>query len=563
MPPSASTLRTDDCCGATAQIRTAFRIIVALVFAGAIFCKARADAGPVQVGDPAHPEALPAALANAYESGARDLTILPGVYNLPATGRNGIELTGWKDAAIHAPGVTLIFADPGHRPLLLNRCENVLLEGATLQFSGISFTQGRIQNLGEDARGKFIDWQIDAGYPRDVDPVKSTYNTIDRQTRLLKPGAGDAGAREAEALGPGLFRLRGLHGRLGGAAVGDWLVTRAKGGDSIVQLRDSGHCTMRDITLKHAGFAAFFETNGDGGHRYLDCRIALGPKPPDAAEEPLVSCGADGFHSVGTRTGPTFERCVWEGVLLDDCIAIHGSFQKIVRCEGARLILQEGNGSGFLAGDSVRISDGKGFFAEAVCTAFRVLEGTEKLSELTVDRNVAVPVEAKAADPNRCGKGYRILHCKLGNTRSRGILVKADDGVIDGCTIEGCGMSAISIGPEYYWNEADYCKHVAVTGNTLRHNGLTGAGPAAVWVHGDGAVGNRAILIRANDCSDSGGDCLMSIDFAEDVRIEGNHISLPDSAKGSVLRFSHSHNVSIKGNTMARLPDAVSLIEIH
>jgi hypothetical protein len=78
---------------------------------------------------------------------------------------------------------------------------------------------------------------------------------------------------------------------------------------------------MKDITLKNSGFAAFFETGGDGGHRYVGCRVARGPKPPGATEEQLVSCGADGFHSTGTCVGPTFEHCTWEGVLLDDCLA--------------------------------------------------------------------------------------------------------------------------------------------------------------------------------------------------------------------------------------------------
>ena len=168
------------------------------------------------VGDPAQPAALPAALLAAYNQGGRDITIAPGTYMLPDMRRNSIEWTAWSNATIHAQGVTIIFADADHRPVLLNRCHNILIEGATLQFAGISFTQGRVKALGTDAKGKYCDWQIDAGYPTNIRPAKSTFNVIDRQTRLLKVGTGDCDAREAESLGPGLFRLRHPLRRRGG-----------------------------------------------------------------------------------------------------------------------------------------------------------------------------------------------------------------------------------------------------------------------------------------------------------------------------------------------------------
>ena len=87
----------------------------------------RGVVGPIRVGgraagDPPelsvipHNRPLPAALLAAYNQGGRDLTIAPGTYILPATRRNSIELTGWSNAAIHAKGVTIIFADADHRP---------------------------------------------------------------------------------------------------------------------------------------------------------------------------------------------------------------------------------------------------------------------------------------------------------------------------------------------------------------------------------------------------------------------------------------------------------------
>ncbi|MGA2035817.1 MAG: right-handed parallel beta-helix repeat-containing protein, partial [Thermoguttaceae bacterium] len=442
-----------------------------------------------------------------------------------------------------------------HRPVLLKGCSNVLIEGATLQFAGISCTQGRVKAIGADAKGNYFDWQIDAGYPTDIDPIKSTYNVIDRHTRLLKAGAGDCGAKQAEPLGPGLFRLRQFWGPMSGAAIDDWLVTRAPGGSTIVHLDDCKGCTMQEITLLNSGFAAFFETGGEGGHRYLDCRVARGPKPAGVTEEQLVSCGADGFHSAGTRTGPTFQHCTWEGVLLDDCIAVHGSFQKVIRAEGTRLILEKGNRGNFAVNEPVRISSKSGFFGQAKCVALRTLNTPQSRLELTLDQALPVPPEAKAGNPERCGKGFKILDCTLGNTRSRGILVKGDDGIIQGCTIEGCGMSAVSIGPEYWWGEADYCWNVTVTGNTFRHNVLNGSEAGVVLVHGDGAVGNRHITIRDNHFQENYGLFMMNVEDTDGLKISGNVFQGPFSPallrSGSMLKLVDGRNIVLQGNVVS------------
>ena len=473
-------------------------------------------------------------------------------------------MNGWSNAAIHAQGVTIIFADAEHRPLLFNRCTNVLIEGATLQFAGISFTQGRVKAVGRDAKGDYCDWQIDAGYPANIRPGESTFNVIDRHTRLLKVGTGDCGTREAESLGPGHYRLRHL---AAGVTTDDWLVTRAPGGSAIIQLADCQGCTMKGITLKNSGFAAFFETGGEGGHRYLGCRVARGPRPPGAAEDPLVACGADGFHSAGVRIGPTFEHCVWEGVLLDDCIAVHGTFQKVIRAEGTRLILERGNRGEFAVKGPVRISSDHGFFAQTTCVALHNRKTPENVLELTLDRALPVPAGAKAGNPERCGKGFKILDCTLGNTRSRGILVKGDDGIIQGCTIEGCGMSAVSIGPEYWWNEADYCWNVTVAGNTLRHNVLNGSGAGVVLVHGDGAIGNRGVVIRDNHFEENYGLFMINAECTDGLKIFGNEIKSPSplalSNPGSIINLAVSRRITLQGNLVSKPgPSVKKLVDL-
>jgi hypothetical protein len=506
----------------------------------------------VTVGNPADAAQLPAALQAAYSVGARDITIAPGTYVLPATGHSAITLVSWKDVRIQARGVTLVFEELARRPFSLQRCEGVTLEGAILRFASPAFTQGRIVSLGRDDRGAYLDWQIDAGYSSSLDLVKSMFDVADQKTRRIKPGTGDVGFRVSESLGDRRFRLRSSHGLLGTAAVGDWLFTRIKPCEPIVHLDGCSRCTMRELTLQNAGFAAFFETGGDGGHVYVGCKVAPGPRPAGATEDQLVGCGADGFHSSGVRNGPTLERCVWEGLLHDDCIAIHGALQQVEQVDADKLILEKGNRGGFVVGEPVRMSSKDGFFGEFTCKAMRNL--TDGRLELTLDRPSGAPVESKASNPRHNGTGFKILNCTLGNTRSRGILIKADHGLIEGNTISGCGMSAISIGPEYYWGEADYARHVTVRGNKLSENVLNGSTAGTFFLHGDGAIGNADITISDNFFDRNYGQTAIHVAFTDGMRIATNRFTtsplpLPGKAR-TIIHVESSRNITLQGNTV-------------
>jgi hypothetical protein len=317
------------------------------------------------VGDPRIPGDLPAAIDRAHKIGARDITIAPGIYDLPATKqRDTILFDHWSDTVIHANGVKLIFEALNHRPVHFRGCTNVTWEGGTLLFAHPSFTQGRVTAMGSDAKGDYCHWRIDAGYPMDIDPVKTTYDVVDQRNRLLKVNTGDWSPTAAEQTRPGLFRLRYSKGGGGGFAVNDWLVTRAPGGSTIVHLDGCKTCTVKNITLQNAGFAAFFETGGAGGNHYVGCRLQPGPRPVGATEEELVGCGADGFHSTQTVTGPDIEDCIFTGVFLDDCIAIHGRFDRVINAGADDLTLSSAQ-SPPSAGEPLRIADMKGFFAQA------------------------------------------------------------------------------------------------------------------------------------------------------------------------------------------------------
>ncbi len=249
------------CCFYRSLVQSLFWIVFCLLGSAAW-----ALSQTVTVGDPQHPAGLPGALEQAYNQGARDLTIAPGIYDFPVTPPSNtgesILLDHWSGTVIHATDVTLIFEDVNRRPIHLRHCANVTWGGGTFLFVHPSFTQGRITAIGTDDKGETCDWQIDAGYPTNIDPVKSTYDVVDQQTRLLKVDTGDWAPESAELVGPGLYRFHYSLGRAAKFAVGDWLVTRAPGGSSVFHLDDCQACTLEKVTLQNAGFAAFSKLEG-------------------------------------------------------------------------------------------------------------------------------------------------------------------------------------------------------------------------------------------------------------------------------------------------------------
>lgn len=522
-----------------------------------------AAAAAVTVGDPQHPEALAEAIQSAYTGGAKHIKIAPGTYLLPDVDHHAITLDGWKDATLSAAGATLILTDLkwDHNLFQMTHCVNVTLAGGTLSQNKITSYQGRIVSVGKNAEGKaYCDWKPDAGYPvppADAKKFPSGLNVVDAKTRLLKIGVGDywnPPMEKLDAPNDDLFRIQFDQPELK-FGVGDWIVGRYGDAPFKVHLVSCRRCVVKDLTLMRNGFSPIREEGDGGGNRILRCRWVLGPRPGSATENPLISGAADGLHSTEANPGPDIENCVFEGVILDDCFAIHGSLQEITAVNGPVLTVK--NGSAHLAvGDPARIADGHGFTGEATVTALK--DNGDNTSTVTLDqdlnKDLHVPVGAKMSNPRRNGAGYKILGCRLGNTRSRGILIKGDDGLIQGNTIIGCGMAAVSLGPEYYWNEGDYVRNTRILGNTIEGCGKTGWGGGAILIHGDGAMGNQNVVIQNNRfVSNYQGE--VEAEWVDGVTLTGNVIVGASRwplviAPQSPIMLKNCRDVTLRGNVV-------------
>lgn len=75
------------------------------------------------------------------------------------------------------------------------------------------------------------------------------------------------------------------------------------------------------------------------------------------------------------------------------------------------------------------------------------------------------------SSPSANGNGFAILNNTIGNLRGRAMIIKSSEGVIAGNTLFNLMHSAISLVPEWAWQEADFVHNVIVRENVINSNG--------------------------------------------------------------------------------------------
>ncbi len=504
------------------------------------------------VGSPERPQDLAHDIRAACTPGTTTVAITPGTYRLT----DCLVLERLSHVELDFSKAELVQCS-GKDGVAFNHCEQVVVRGAILHYDHPRFCQARILGFGsETEKGAYYDVQIDAGYP--LTAVFKSCVIFTAAERRIRFHTGDADAKSVQTLdAPGKVRVfwgnAGMLPPRSPVEAGDYLVCRGDG-SSLLHADACSGCSFQDLTLYWGGIFGIFETGPSQGNRYLRISLTPGPAPAGGAK-PFISQSADGLHSAGARVGPDIEDCDFE-CMLDDAFAIHGYFQEILAVAGATLTVKE---SSYHVGDIARVSSLKGYSAESTVTAdVRQPDGRHLI---TLAQALDAHPGDKVGNPSASGSGYKLIHNTIRNNRARGILAKGDHGLIERNTIDGSTMSGISIGPEYYWNEGDYCHQVVVRGNTIAntnyatndfgHNG-------AILIHGDGAKGNREIAISGNDISGVPGPNLI-IQWADGVSVTGNTFTSPhltavgsDAIAGTLVWLEHCSHVAFSGNTVAQ-----------
>jgi hypothetical protein len=504
---------------------------------------------------------LQSEITSAYKSGDKRYTLREGIYHLDKS----LLFPSMKDFTIEAKNATLIFTQPNLH-IVFRLCENVTFTGATIIHDPIPFSQGRVESIAPDQ--KTFQIRIDKGYPYQCIP--RLISTFDHVTRHFKPGTHDlgVGANGAREIEPGLLEISYNlgHGSYMGHVtnpqhvdVGDLM---AWGGTVVDDLcLDKCHkMKLVDITVKSGSGFCFHEAGGEGDNLYDHCTITYGPPPTGATEPPLFASTQDGLHSHDMRHGPTVDSCLFEG-MNDDGIAIHGRYGFVEEVQDNHMVINGGidfcrsgdllrftNSEGVIVGEAKVLSvapnpeyhpDMSAPVDPAFIKSFRNPQymAAYKYCTVTCDPPIPAGFGDVVSNSNTLGSNFIIRHCTIRNNRSRGMLIKADNGLIEDNTVEGCSGEGIQVGPQITWNEACYAHNLIIRNNTIRHVGVLdqpwngAAGAMTITAFGaKGCVplpgGFKNITVDGNTFLENDGVNLM-ITSAQGVVVSNNHFIKP------------------------------------
>ena len=545
---------------------------------------------PAEIGHPEHPEALFGEIVAASQKNAKAnaipnvVRVRPGTYVVPenAAEWNFSGANTLKDCTVELGGVTLVFKGPSKAFALFTGCENATFRGAVMAHEVPSSSQGTVIRINRvDAAHWSFDLRIDAGYLSQLSdlrphPTAHVFEGTAKDAQGKPPWKTGGGYFHPDSMQPtgeaGVLRLLMAGNVLPSElAVGDRIDLRGAAPFSVV-VKNCANMIFQDLTLGSSGLYGIVEFDGNN-NRYERCSITYGPKPPGASEAPIAATGADGFHSLGSTLGPTLLNCLIEGTP-DDAIAIHGRYAAITEVPTNNVVVVQGNhaAASFDPGDEMRIQDERsGFYLQSKVNAAERVAGGDSRTETwkyTLDGAPGVNAGFLVSNPKRCGPDYTIINSVVRRNRARGMLLKADDGVINGNLVEDSTIAGIVLSPEGSQNEAGYVHTATISRNTIRHTGYSENGPgcayaAGLTVTGDGGMGNRNITISGNVFDRVLGPNLI-VRYTDTARIEANRfenthqVACDNGAKvgidpHAVIWIGNCRNVTLSGNIASKV----------
>jgi hypothetical protein len=201
--------------------------------------------------------------------------------------------------------------------------------------------------------------------------------------------------------------------------------------------------------------------------------------------------------------------------------------------------------------------------------------------EVTLDTPLAADFDYLASNPAATGSGYILRNNTIANHRARGMLLKADHGLVEGNSIDGSSMGAIVLTPEFWWNESCYSRDVIIRRNIIRRVARAPRQLGAVMVAAlnpspVAACGHRNILLEGNRFEDVPGVNLF-ISSACDVTVKNNSFLHPHlhgasgaspeyawsrPALGSLIFVTEARGVRFEGNVVWGFPSRTAPVHV-
>jgi uncharacterized protein YjdB len=455
------------------------------------------------------------------DQGQTTVVVPPGRYRVSDFSNTHLKFSNRNNVTIIADGVEMICTETV-QAIQIQDCNNFKLQGLSVDYDPLPFTQGEIVAISEDKLTLTVDL---------IDGYSSTL--IGDKVEIYDPVTGELSARTyygstyvVDAQARRVIVTKGTPVDNFTEDVGDIVVIGSRGTNNIPHTITPQRCTnliLENVTVYAGTTFAFFETNCKGS-KYINCSVDRRPLETEIRSrgvKRMRSNNADAFHSKFAEIGPSYVGCVarYNG---DDSFAINGNFHVITETSGNVLtVVAKGGGNNtpdLIVGEVVelvsysgermpdatitQIQTGRALNAQEISflqtqTFNAEADDTYTASNvyyITIDHSVDLPLGSLINSATRVGNGFEVRNCIAGPNRSRGILVKASDGIITGNTCVGNWGQAIKCSPEYSWLEAGSGNNLVISNNVI-----SGCHDAAIAVYANGGNGSTSPIGAHNN----------------------------------------------------------------
>lgn len=437
------------------------------------------------------------------QKGNQVINVPKGEYLLDLqNGKNAYIFSNLTGVTIEGNGSTIV-CNRQNQAFQFTACKNVTFRNFIIDYDPPCTSQGTIVELSNDK--KTLTVELHGGYPLEGIKLSGKMLMYGKDRELIRnfqdvSASDDYEVLQRDPVAKIRFTINvGLPSDRIPLEVGDYVAfdVVAEGGVQAHALiiSDCQYMNFEHVTVYDSNCFSFFE-QGCTANRYYRCVVTRRIGDPRFDVDRLRAGSVDCFHSKYATVGPTVEECKFE-YTGDDCIAINGCFYPVYNANSQESSLSYLTTTNSMSNNYVREGDelvcvnndgsirGKAVVKSVVQTSPTVAERQAtfaKLSEVKEADSYVYGVKVyldKWIDGtamgdvvysnDRIGRGFKVLRDTVGGNRSRGILLKSSEGVVDGCVVRNTAMSGIAIAPEFYWMEAGCPSNVIIRNNTIEN----------------------------------------------------------------------------------------------
>lgn len=527
-------------------------------------------------------------LTNGIASGSSTITITPGRYyvNPTTTYQTVSNLNRTTPLTIVADGVELIIQSP-NRALGFVNCSNITLQGLTIDYDPQLYRQGTVETVVNSSTFRV---RLHEGYPQTLTNQATSgiiYEAATLRMKQLTNTIYQADATTTESLPQvegGLFTFTS-NSAVNNLVVGDHVsFTEPINIPHAFYLEGCRDMLVTGVTIH--GSPSFGTLCWNGERITFDgVDVVPGRTPLRATIPRLLSSNADGLHFKHAHGQIRIINCnlAYNG---DDSIILTSSYCPIIQKTAANTVVVavKATAEKLTVGDRLYLyNPATGLRESATIQAVSQvtsltrqqiwdmitplfpqarLQGTtfNRAFQLTLSTSVVTPVGGWLGNREGDSSDFEVASNRIENTRARGILIKASNGIVRDNYIFNTFLAGIQLRPEpVIWMEGDFAENVVIQDNELRRCAIARSGGNAPinitsedginWVSGSR---HSNISIIRNQFFNSPSASIY-VQNADGVKIRSNQFTTTHNFTGqtptysSVIQLQNVDNVEIEG----------------